>query len=335
MPEMTRWQPWSGLANLSGPFAPASDQPWLTITGVTNGVVSFSFTDIAPATSRVAHINVLGSSGHCDASRCAAAAGRDPKPVEHPGDVFQRGLSGHGDSINNYSLNNGAGVLSATMEPSNQVTLTTTPLSTNTAYVLTVQNVLDLYLHVVVIASVNVYEGSPQLIADVEPNSVTQPAGFVAQLAATFVGALPISYQWQRNGTNLVDNGRVTGSQTTTLAIANDAISDSGAYQLLASNVFGSASTVHGGVLNVTPIEFNGGDGWTVNGGAAISSGTVSLTDGNGGESVSAWLNEPVDISAFVASWTYQEFAGSTAPTAPSSYSRLARRPQCPGWPGR
>ena len=31
-------------ANLLAPFAPTSDQPWLTITGITNGVVSFAFT---------------------------------------------------------------------------------------------------------------------------------------------------------------------------------------------------------------------------------------------------------------------------------------------------
>ena len=30
--------------NLLGPFAPTSDQSWLTISGITNGVVSFSFT---------------------------------------------------------------------------------------------------------------------------------------------------------------------------------------------------------------------------------------------------------------------------------------------------
>ena len=46
-------------ANLLGPFAPTSDQPWLTITGVTNGVVSFSFTaNTGP--SRTAHITLLG-----------------------------------------------------------------------------------------------------------------------------------------------------------------------------------------------------------------------------------------------------------------------------------
>jgi DNA-binding beta-propeller fold protein YncE len=46
-------------ANLRAPFTPASDQPWLTITGITNGVVSFSFTANAGA-ERTAHLTLLG-----------------------------------------------------------------------------------------------------------------------------------------------------------------------------------------------------------------------------------------------------------------------------------
>jgi hypothetical protein len=45
--------------NLGGPFAPSSDQPWLAINGVTNGVVSFSFTQNSGA-PRTAHITLLG-----------------------------------------------------------------------------------------------------------------------------------------------------------------------------------------------------------------------------------------------------------------------------------
>jgi len=47
-------------ASLTGPFLPASDSPWLTITGVTNGVVSFAFTANSSATNRTANITVLG-----------------------------------------------------------------------------------------------------------------------------------------------------------------------------------------------------------------------------------------------------------------------------------
>ena len=46
--------------SLAGVFAPASDQSWLTIGSISNGVVSFSFTANASGASRVAHITVLG-----------------------------------------------------------------------------------------------------------------------------------------------------------------------------------------------------------------------------------------------------------------------------------
>jgi len=47
--------------NLLPPFAPATDQSWLTISGITNGVVSFSFT-YNPVSSRTAHIILFNQS---------------------------------------------------------------------------------------------------------------------------------------------------------------------------------------------------------------------------------------------------------------------------------
>ncbi len=47
-------------ANMAGPFAPTNHSPWLTIIGVTNGVVSFAFTANSSATNRTANITVLG-----------------------------------------------------------------------------------------------------------------------------------------------------------------------------------------------------------------------------------------------------------------------------------
>ncbi|MEI6077517.1 MAG: BACON domain-containing carbohydrate-binding protein, partial [Verrucomicrobiota bacterium] len=46
--------------NLSWSFAPASDQAWLTISGVTNGVVSFAFTTNTSISSRSGNIILLG-----------------------------------------------------------------------------------------------------------------------------------------------------------------------------------------------------------------------------------------------------------------------------------
>jgi hypothetical protein len=49
-------------ANLLAPFAPSSDQAWLAITGITNGMVSFAFAANASGTNRAAHISLLGQS---------------------------------------------------------------------------------------------------------------------------------------------------------------------------------------------------------------------------------------------------------------------------------
>jgi sugar lactone lactonase YvrE len=45
--------------NLAGPFAPTSDQSWLTITGVSNGIVSFAFS-ANTGFARTANISLLG-----------------------------------------------------------------------------------------------------------------------------------------------------------------------------------------------------------------------------------------------------------------------------------
>ncbi len=47
-------------ASLTGVYAPHSDQSWLTISSVSNGVVHFSFTQDSSATARTAHITLLG-----------------------------------------------------------------------------------------------------------------------------------------------------------------------------------------------------------------------------------------------------------------------------------
>jgi sugar lactone lactonase YvrE len=62
-------------ANLSGVFYPASDQSWLTITGVTNGAVSYAFTANTGTGGRLAHIDLLG------VSVTVNQAGQIPPPV--------------------------------------------------------------------------------------------------------------------------------------------------------------------------------------------------------------------------------------------------------------
>lgn len=73
--------------------------------------------------------------------------------------------------------------------------------------------------------------------------NVATSVGQTAVFTATAIGAAPLAFQWQLNGTNLVDGPRINGSQTTTLVILDVSPEDSGVYNLVVTNTFGSAQT--------------------------------------------------------------------------------------------
>ncbi len=54
------------------------------------------------------------------------------------------------------------------------------------------------------------------------------------------VGNKPLSYQWQKNGTNLADSCNVSGATTSTLVISNVTEADNGTYTVIVSNPLGS-----------------------------------------------------------------------------------------------
>src|SRR5205823_165509 len=60
-------------------------------------------------------------------------------------------------------------------------------------------------------------------------------------LAVSATGTSPLRYQWYFNGSPLADNGRVNGSKTASLNIANFHIADGGLYQVVVTNLYGTA----------------------------------------------------------------------------------------------
>ena len=83
------------------------------------------------------------------------------------------------------------------------------------------------------------------------PADQTVHFGQSAQFASVAIGTGPLGFQWQFNGSNLTDNARISGSQSSTLTIAGAQLSDAGTYLLVVTNVFGSATSA-GAVLTVT-----------------------------------------------------------------------------------
>lgn len=82
-----------------------------------------------------------------------------------------------------------------------------------------------------------------------QPAIVSQPAGASTVpgsnviFSVTAAGQPPLNYQWRFDGVNLSDNSRITGSQETTLAIQNLSLSDSGNYDVVVANSFGSVTS--------------------------------------------------------------------------------------------
>lgn len=56
-------------------------------------------------------------------------------------------------------------------------------------------------------------------------------------------GQFPLTFAWLKDGSPLHDNGHFTGTQTTNLAVTGITFADAGAYQLVASNSFGAATS--------------------------------------------------------------------------------------------
>lgn len=87
------------------------------------------------------------------------------------------------------------------------------------------------------------------IIPPVTPTIITQPQSLTATLgsSATFtvaaVGGVPLSYHWQFSGTNLVDGGKIAGSQSVSLNISGIQLSNMGNYRVLVTNAYGSVTS--------------------------------------------------------------------------------------------
>lgn len=85
----------------------------------------------------------------------------------------------------------------------------------------------------------------------VEPTNISVVVSSNAVFNPTLSGSLPMSFQWYFNNTPLVDGGGISGSASSTLAIANVQTNEGGNYFLVASNIAGVTTS---SVAVLTPI---------------------------------------------------------------------------------
>jgi alpha-tubulin suppressor-like RCC1 family protein len=91
------------------------------------------------------------------------------------------------------------------------------------------------------------------------PSIITQPANVAAGIGGTAVfrttvmGQAPLVYTWKRNGTNLFDSSRITGTTNANLIITHLQPADAGNYTLVATNSLGAATSIVAVLTIVTP----------------------------------------------------------------------------------
>ena len=79
-------------------------------------------------------------------------------------------------------------------------------------------------------------------VITVQPQNQTNDSGLTELFTVTATSYNPMSYQWQKNGTNLVDGGNISGSATNTLTITGISDSDAACYSVIVTNAFGSVT---------------------------------------------------------------------------------------------
>jgi len=90
-------------------------------------------------------------------------------------------------------------------------------------------------------SNISLTVGSPLSVST--PQGQTNYAGKNVSLSVTPSGAFPFAYQWQKGGVNLANGGDISGVFTNILNVAPAAVSDSGNYQVVVTNVTGSVTS--------------------------------------------------------------------------------------------
>lgn len=199
-------------------------------------------------------------------------------------------------------------------QTSSNLTFTTSPAQSGNNYQLVVSSSFGSVTSAV--AQLTVASGPPTILIDI-PSSQFVYAGQPMVLNVKVGGTAPFTFQWQKNGVNLSNGGRVSGATSNVLVITYAGAGDNGNYQLLVSNSQGGpvTSTLDAITVQSVPQLNANGAGWTMQGTTAptMDSGNVTLTTGAGSTAKTVFYNSPLYVGAFTASFVYNDVNGGGA----------------------
>jgi hypothetical protein len=172
------------------------------------------------------------------------------------------------------------------------------------------------------VAQLFVVGGAPSFSTDI-PAAQTYLIGHVIQLEVDVLGTAPFTYKWQKNGVDLIDDFRTSGTHTNILTIGYATNADSGNYQCIVQNGSGTTASTLDAILvtNVSgqlAVPFTAArNGWfyqltgTGAGGAGMSNNAVTLTDNAGNTIGACFMSNKIDVTSFTAAFIYQLAVGA------------------------
>lgn len=88
------------------------------------------------------------------------------------------------------------------------------------------------------------------------PASLTATAGSAVNLSVEATGDQPLGYQWRKNGLDLADGARLSGSSSANLVISNLQLADAGHYTVEVTNPYGSVTSQAAVLTLILPLRF-------------------------------------------------------------------------------
>ena len=91
-----------------------------------------------------------------------------------------------------------------------------------------------------------------------EPANRAVLTGSNVTFSVSALGTTPLSYQWYSNGVALINGGPISGAASATLAISNAQTNNDGAYNVIVTNAYGSATSSVATLAVYAPVQITG-----------------------------------------------------------------------------
>ncbi len=254
-PGLTSFSPANGSAGTSvvitGTNFTAASTVWFNGTNATFTVNSSTqITATVPSGATTGNISVITPGGLATSAGTFTISASGPvvintQPVSKTNNAglsatFTVAASGSGTLSYQWihattNVVNGANISGAT---TSALTLTNISQTNAGSYSVIITNTLNSVTSVVVTLTVI---DSPAIVT--QPQSQTNAPGGTAVFSVSAVGSAPLSFQWKKGTTNLVNGGNITGATTTNLTVSGLAVADSGSYSVVVSNTASSTTS--------------------------------------------------------------------------------------------